>query len=1031
MRRRLLLLAASFAVLLAAFGLYLAFAGGGRGGREQRRALQELAEGPRQSPQAEGNASDTWKGTEFRAFDRDKDGRLKAAFFAPQWQRQDDGSYLLIQPSAVLYQKGGQQIHIQGQRGVMYVSSDEVYRQDAIGSSRFRIRRGRLDGNVVVIYDRATAADRSPPDQRPDDVVRIDTEDVEINSDELMLFTNGRVKVVSSEAYISGEGMSIRWNEDPQEIRTLRLERGDYMKVYYVGENQDVLSLPGGAARVSSSESPAAAGGAATRNTATSSTSTVTPTTDNARIASQQTSSPGHREAQNIYRATFSGDVTVDQGARKIHGADTLSLDFQWERGPLEDSRASPSQRKQSAGSAPGGAKPPESVAASRPAARMVGSAPTSAPASRPGRGEPILVKWTGPLVINAAGYTDAPSRKNLAASGQGREVVLSDSQATATCRRFEFHQPGGRGELAGEPNAPALLVTANNERVVCPLIKFDLQAGSAQLAGAGYMTRPGKAVETNAPTLPPVASSIDRIQWQQSVDIQLAGDAKRGSGLASQYIKQATFHGDVDLLEGASGNRMTCRELTVWPGRKDDKQSIARAVATGDVRATGKQDAQEWLAKADRLEADGAAQSAVLFGQPASVSRGQELVSGPEIHLAQKDGTAKVVGGGRMNLISDRNLSGEKTGAPRPVEITWTRQMEYSDGAGLATFDGAVCLVSGPERMDCDRQMRVVFQKVPKNQAASGGAVAAAAKPAEAKPTEPSKSSGVLTLGAKSYGGQLSHVYADDSVVLGSLRQDDQDRLLGKTELKGKNLIYDAIGRHMDIGRGTLFVQDFRPPRQDRTSQQNAQTVGMEVESPSQTYFEWSRSMRLAMEERMVTMVGDVWMRHYSGDKIVNRTAMERDLKLPAWPAKLPSGRASDLLCENLVARFAAPEPNAAAKAPAVASTGPASQPAEGMEAGLKLVGALDVFIATGSVLMVDGLYEVTGERVSYDRASDIVLVRGFLEGQTPALATVTTRDPPTTTESEWIKWYRHTNAWETGRISGAGTVVGPPSKH
>jgi hypothetical protein len=190
---------------------------------------------------------------------------------------------------------------------------------------------------------------------------------------------------------------------------------------------------------------------------------------------------------------------------------------------------------------------------------------------------------------------------------------------------------------------------------------------------------------------------------------------------------------------------------------------------------------------------------------------------------------------------------------------------------------------------------------------------------------------------------------------------------------------------------------------------------------------------MRLAMEERMVTMVGDVWMRHYSGDKIVNRSAMERDLKLPAWPAKLPSGRASDLLCDNLVARFAAPspEPNtAAAKAPAVVLARPATQPGEGMEAGLKLVGALDVFIATGSVLLMDGLYEVTGERVSYDRASDIVLVRGFLEGQAPALATVTTRDPPTTTESEWIKWYRRTNAWETGRISGAGTVVGSPSK-
>jgi hypothetical protein len=93
-------------------------------------------------------------------------------------------------------------------------------------------------------------------------------------------------------------------------------------------------------------------------------------------------------------------------------------------------------------------------------------------------------------------------------------------------------------------------------------------------------------------------------------------------------------------------------------------------------------------------------------------------------------------------------------------------------------------------------------------------------------------------------------------------------------------------------------------------------------------------------------------------------------------------------------------------------------------------LAGALDEFIATGSVLLADGLYEVTGERISYDRATDIVLVRGFLEGQPPTMATVTTRDPPGTLGGEWIRWYRRTNTWETGRISGAGARFGPPGK-
>jgi hypothetical protein len=194
---------------------------------------------------------------------------------------------------------------------------------------------------------------------------------------------------------------------------------------------------------------------------------------------------------------------------------------------------------------------------------------------------------------------------------------------------------------------------------------------------------------------------------------------------------------------------------------------------------------------------------------------------------------------------------------------------------------------------------------------------------------------------------------------------------------------------------------------------------------------------MRLALDQRMVTMVGDVWMRHYSGDKIVNRAALERDLKLPPWPARLPAGRATDLLCDNLVARFAEPAAKQPASKQPAPATLPATQPGEDMDTALRLAGALDVFIATGSVFLADGLYEVTGERLSYDRSTDIVLVRGYLEGQTPALATVTTKGQAagskggqatlSTTESEWIKWYRRTNAWETGRISGTGAVVGP----
>ena len=1114
MRRKVILLIASFLVLLAVFGVYLALAGGGRGAAAHRRALRELSELSRQAPRKDSQAMEAWKGTEFRHLDRDKDGRLKAVYFAPQWERQDDGSYLLIEPSAVLYQPGGQRIHIQGQRGIIYVSTDEAYRQDRTGSTRFRIRKGKLEGSVTVLYDRATAAERTAPDQRPQDVMRITTQDIEIDNEELMLSTDSRVTVVSVEAEISGQGLSIRWNEGPEELRMLRLENGDYMKVYYVGADEGLFALPGGSAAVTPVEPPAVEGsraappapphGAQPGNQAKPSETPDTPSSVAATSPPPGKRSPGsaavapdrRRRAQNIYRATFHDNVTVDQGARHIHGLDTLAIEFQGE-GAWDDRQGGQRQQRASAAASPEAGGVPAAALAMKPASTPgnppAASAPTgaepvaapsvqlgnanarsqstAAPATQRAGGEPVLVKWTGPLVITPIGYTDAPSRKNVAVSGAGRRVVLSDSQATATCRSFSFRRPAQQGQLSGAQDSPVVLSMPNGEKVVCPVVRFDLQAGTAELAGAGYMTRPTEiaAAETQATPASPTTQPVDRIKWGKSVDIRLASDTGRraGSAAAGQYIKEATFHGNVELVQATSGDYLRCQELTASLGRAGTRQFIEKAVATGgvqgrqedqgisadrltvnfaaaeqprqgaygravvrdmlaegNVRVTGKQDAQDWQASADRLEADRPTGTAVLYGKPASMSRGQECISGGEMHLNEQEGSAKVAGAGWMVLFADRNLSGQKLSAPRPVEITWTRQMDYSDRLGVASFDGNVVLVSKSERMECDRRMRVLFQK-PETQPAQRAADAASKVRGGESAGQADKPAGVLTLGARTYGGQLSRIYADDEVILTSLRQDAEGRLLGKAEMKGKGLVYDAIGRRMDVGKGILFIQDFRPPKPRQRPSEGQQPFGGEVASPSQTYFEWARSMRLVLDERMVTMVGDVWMRHYSGDKIVSRAALERDLKLPPWPQELPSGRASDLLCDNLVARFT----ESAGQEPPQAATA-ASQPAEDLQTALRLAGALDEFIATGSVLLADGLYEVTGERISYDRATDIVLVRGFLEGQPPTMATVTTRDPPGTLGGEWIRWYRRTNTWETGRISGAGARFGPPGK-
>ena len=143
--------------------------------------------------------------------------------------------------------------------------------------------------------------------------------------------------------------------------------------------------------------------------------------------------------------------------------------------------------------------------------------------------------------------------------------------------------------------------------------------------------------------------------------------------------------------------------------------------------------------------------------------------------------------------------------------------------------------------------------------------------------------------------------------------------------------------------------MQDLRPPRpQTQPSSPEDQAhrplPGGDLESPSQTYFEWYKTMHLNMEGRLVELSGEVKMRHASGDAIVERDALHEKYDLKDWPEPLPSGRLTDLQCDHLLARFAPPTPQAEPNAPA-------PPPTEGVQAGLNLIGPLDVFVATGAV--------------------------------------------------------------------------------
>lgn len=1131
MKRRLVLLIGSFVAIAAACGIYAMVVGSGAGGERAGRARPPQATRTVRGPAVEGGPQ-ALEGEYPRLVDRDDQGRLKWVLTGTDSHRQEDGTYVLSSPKAVLYQRNGQTVQITADEGFVFIDSPrggggDLLRSDQ-GTTRLKVKHGSLKGNVKLYYDRSTDPQRPPVEQREGqpEVMTVRAEDIYFDNERLMLHTDNRVTVQSQEIELSGRGLSLRWNEDPQELRVLRLEQGDQLVIRYP------KSQEGGFAGITVQPEPAApaeAGGVAVQPSAAA-VERPSPATAAAPATWEQILTGGwpsvqavapRGKAQNRQRAVFSGNVVVRQGQRYLRGADELAIEFEW--APPGSSQATEQGVE---GKLPQANKRPQEVARVEDAAMVApadGELPPP-PATQPAATHPapqqeveaVTVTWTGALEITPCGYTEKSSRRNIAVSGRGREKVeLSDGQTTADCREFSFSRQAGdggdwqRGRLDGEPNAPASLETTAGEEVVCASMLFGLtpRGDAAALRGPGYVIRPTEkeaavgrlpgaraaAAEAAAPsagvTSAPVAST-DRVSWTQGVDVRLARQSSEANaGQGGLYVAEAVLRGQVELARAGQSDQLTCGNLRVYLGSEGGRQYLQRALADGKV--LGRQAEQQiaadsldvafdhyadpsgkahtdvdtvlaegsvsvsggggdrrWTAGAERLQADASAGTAVLIGSPARLQQTDGTLTAGTIHfqafqdqrgsLIRGAGLAWVDGGGTLNMMMNNDLSGRKLATPRPAEITWSDEMRYVDWksdtglvpqappdapAAIATFTGQVHLASGGDEMTCGR-MQAAFQESARPSTPPAARAAASAGERRGR---------VVDMGSVGYGGNLSIVHATDSVILRSRRYDDEGHVLGWAELHTGRMTYDANAKTMDSEKGWLLVQDLRPPKErpwQRPGESADELPTGDIESPSQTYFEWAQSMRLVMKERMVQLAGDVWMRHRSADKIVEQASLRRDWNIPAWPDKLPSGRATDLRCDDLLARFAAPEESARPSAPPAGSAGE-----EDMQAGLNVIGPLDVFLATGAVLLKDDPWEVVGQRLRYDRTVDLVSIYGFLEGQPQADARITRKGAGTNT-SPWIRWYRQNarlarmqDRVETGPTTGSG-VVQPSSR-
>ena len=1065
MKRRLILVLSTLAALLAAIGVYWLVAGleSGPGRRDDLPPRR-----PRRKTGIGGQTGPLDKVLDVEIVARDKYGRLEGIYRAKRWDRRDDGSHLLTEPRVELFRRSGQRTVLIAEQAVVY--GEELDR----GIS---IRRATLHGDVTIYFDPATDPDRAPIQQRLDEVVRVHVEDVEFDNEHLAIHTDKRVTVFSPEADIYGRGLSISWNESPRELRILRIAHGEYMAVYNVPEELDMVALPGAERREGAATRPS------TQPATRPSTQPATrPSTQPATQPTTAASAPAEPKPRNQYVAEFHENVKVVHRGRMLYGADVLALSFDWDtawrEGETRPYLTPRRRRRRRTGAA--AATAPTSAPGTAPASAP-GTAPASAPASRPTdepASEPMEVFWSGPLVLRPTGRTETPSRRRYEVTASGPQVVLSDPRATAACGEFLFRYPQRAGHLKGAGETPVRLVLGEGADVICRQIRFRPDTGFAYLDGAGHMARRFEEglpqaraielIETEEPDRPPEG---DRITWGRNVVLRFSERRVRrgdGSPATRQFIDHADFHENVVLRQGddanadfvqcdllrvhmargrhtsaypreavATGNvkarqegtDLSARAVTVRfverapgaaPGRGDfGRVQPAFLLADGDVRLSDRRDpnGDPLEASADRVESDLIQRTAVLAGTPARIAQGPNRLVGPVIRLDQREGAAVAEGTGELHFLSSRDINGNRLAKPRPVRVAWTKGMAFQGERRTGSFRGDVALDSGKDQVRC-QNMELIFTKAePASRPATRPASRPATRPASRPSTRPGRSRrrDRLAVDMERYSRRkISMILADKDVALRSRREDEKGRLLRRIQLAGDRLIYDADWARMTmLGHGTFVAEDYGKPKPRKA----AGTTGVvaAVGRPSQTAFQWHKSMQFSQDKRLVILHGDVQMVHKSGREII----LTDQLNVPrdTW-GELTEGRRTILACDEMLAQFGEP---------AKASTTQPTQPARDVLQEGPNLGPLEIFRATKNVNLKDGPRQVLAQRLFYSRLTDVAIIHGYLEGHPPAKATVLYEDPQAGRSQSWsspkITWYRRDNRIVTHDVTGAGS--------
>lgn len=496
----------------------------------------------------------------------DEHGRPKIRFRSVEWRPIRENEWHMTAPEVRLLLPSGQPVYITADEGQVVVAREE--------SDNYDPKQGWLKGNVHIVIDRTDERwrrlhpDRAEPEQHPEFIVKLWMDDVEFDLDSARLWSEGAVRVESSDATVEGTGLTLGWNEVDRRIDLLEIQQGKRMELRQdtalvefampgSTQTQRVGSIDQARAQIAKARSgePDAAAPLAMLNESSRATAASKPADRKDSVEdlfldiTKDSRFERRRDQIDTYRAVLEGGVAVRQtrGDEELGtlAAETLTLMFDFGEAQRQATDAAPDTTGETATSAP-------AVAAARSATSVVQTK--------------IELTWSGKLTL-VPETVDAgqPTGKRFHALASGN-VHVRKADNEAHCDTLEFHNETEQVWLTG---SPVRLRQGTDREMVGEKISYDRANGIAQIDGPGSMTGARELADAMrvrdesvpAPKRAGVAGDDDEkvlIEWTQGVALRF-GTARRSSTDArtsemlieeSEFLQHARFTGDVKMSQ-------------------------------------------------------------------------------------------------------------------------------------------------------------------------------------------------------------------------------------------------------------------------------------------------------------------------------------------------------------------------------------------------------------------------------------------------------------------------------------------------